>query len=68
MVSLNIVKTSSSKINLSWSDESSLFILQESNDAKNWTNSNASVDRDGIENNVSLIVDGDSRFYRLITE
>ena len=68
VVSLNIVKTSSSKINLSWSDESSLFILQESSDAKNWTNSNASVDRDGIENNVSLIVDGDSRFYRLITE
>ena len=68
VVSLNIVKTSSSKINLSWSYESSLFILQESNDAKNWTNSNASVDRDGIDNNVSLIVDGDSRFYRLITE
>ena len=68
MVSLNIVKTSTSEINLSWSDESSLFILQESSDAKNWTNSNASVDRDGIENNVSLIVDGDSRFYRLITE
>jgi len=67
VVALNILKTSSSKINLSWSDESSLYILQESSDSINWINSNAVVDKVGIENNVSILIEEDKRLYRLKT-
>jgi hypothetical protein len=67
VVALNIFKTSSSKINLSWSDESSLYILQESSDSLNWINSNAVVDKVGIENNVSILIEEDKRLYRLTT-
>ena len=67
VVSLNIFKTSTSKIQLYWSDESSLYILQESSDSKNWTNSNAVVDNVGIENNVSVQIEENKRFYRLTT-
>ena len=68
VVSLNVVKISPSEISLSWSDESSLYILQESSDSENWTNSNGVVNNAGIENNISILIEEDKRFYRLTTE